>query len=180
MNQKIAQYLQTGADGQFYYRMVSTILSRDKNWIRWKILKCPAIIRDAVTFEELSKARKAVKQLTVTRKLRAKPIGAVDPDFLTAVDNVRGLESLKDVTRHELPGLDELVNGIKTDNLDLEMAMPDETSQLTAAMDSKTWRATRSISRQSLGKLEKLDPTQKLTDVLDALAANQAPQIKVS
>ena len=36
MKKKIADYLKQGAEGPYFYRMVETVLSRDKNWVRWR------------------------------------------------------------------------------------------------------------------------------------------------
>lgn len=96
---KIAGYLQEGPEGKFYYRMVDTVLSRDKNWVRWKLESCPPIVKDAVTPEENTEAKSGARQATANRRLKAKPMGAIDVTFLAEVDNAKGLEALKDASR---------------------------------------------------------------------------------
>ncbi|KAI4718645.1 nuclear matrix protein [Aureobasidium sp. EXF-10727] len=160
---KIAGYLQEGPEGKFYYRMVDTVLSRDKNWVRWKLESCPPIVRDAVTPEENTEAKSGARQATVNRRLKAKPMGAIDVTFLAEVDNAKGLEALKDASRFTAPSPEKLVKGIEGDDLDLEMAMTDEEkNSLEAAKQSKTWRALRAASRTSLALLDKVDPSTRL------------------
>ncbi|KAI5269479.1 nuclear matrix protein [Aureobasidium subglaciale] len=160
---KIAGYLQEGPEGKFYYRMVDTVLSRDKNWVRWKLESCPPIVRDAVTPEEHTEAKSGARQATVNKRLKAKPIGAIDVTFLAEVDNAKGLEGLKNASRFTAPSPEKLVKGFESDDLDLEMAMTDEEkNSLEAAKQSKTWRALRAASRTNLALLDKVDPSTRL------------------
>ncbi|KAH0285983.1 nuclear matrix protein [Aureobasidium namibiae CBS 147.97] len=160
---KIAGYLQEGPEGKFYYRMVDTVLSRDKNWVRWKLESCPPIVKDAVTPEENAQAKSGARQATANRRLKAKQMGAIDVTFLAEVDNAKGLEALKDASRFTAPSPEKLVKGIEGDDLDLEMAMTDEEkNSLEAAKQSKTWRALRAASRTSLALLDKVDPSTRL------------------
>lgn len=67
------------------------------------------------------------------------------------------------------------MNGIETDQLDLEMAMTDEEKQsLETARDSKTWRALRLAARTSLSKLERVKPGESLKSVFEK---EEAPEI---
>ncbi|THY24031.1 nuclear matrix protein [Aureobasidium pullulans] len=160
---RIAGYLQEGPEGKFYYRMVDTVLSRDKNWVRWKLESCPQIVKEAVTPEENTEAKSGARQATVNKRLKAKPMGAIDVTFLAEVDNAKGLEALKDASRFTAPAPEKLVKGIESDDLDLEMAMTDdEMYSLEAAKQSKTWRALRAASRTSLALLDKVDPSTRL------------------
>lgn len=95
----IATYLQAGPDGSYYYRMVETVLARDKNWVRWKLESCPSIVRDAVTPQENKDAQAGAKQATANRRMKARPAGAIDVSFLAETDYDKGLERLKDPTR---------------------------------------------------------------------------------
>lgn len=97
---RIAGYLQEGPEGKFYYRMVDTVLSRDKNWVRWKLESCPQIVKEAVTPEENTEAKSGARQATVNKRLKAKPMGAIDVTFLAEVDNAKGLEALKEASRY--------------------------------------------------------------------------------
>lgn len=185
----IADYLQKGPDGNFYYRMVNTVLSRDKNWVRWKIESCPSIVSDAVPPGQYLEARATLRKVTAVPRMRAKPVNAIDLTFLSEADNAKGLERLKDRARYvescngccnqlltwfrfTPPTIKELTKGIENDELDMEMAMTDEEKQfLEAAKDSKTWRALRIASKTCLSKLDLVEPGQKLNSIFEETGA---------
>lgn len=96
---KITNYLQEGPEGKFYHRMVDTVLSRDKNWVRWKLVSCPSIVKDAVNPEDHSAAKAGARNATTSRRMKSKPMGAIDVSFLSETDNAKGLERLKDPSR---------------------------------------------------------------------------------
>ncbi|GAB7350632.1 hypothetical protein MBLNU459_g1195t1 [Dothideomycetes sp. NU459] len=163
---KITNYLQEGPEGKFYHRMVDTVLSRDKNWVRWKLESCPSIVKDAVDPKDLSTAKSGARNATATRRMKARPMGAIDVNFLSEADNAKGFERLKDPSRFTAPTVRDLVKGMENDDLDLEMAMTDEEKQsLEAAKSSKTWRALRTATRFSLGLLDKVGPDSSLQEV---------------
>src|SRR5436305_1639745 len=93
----IEEYLTQGEgrEGRFYYRMVDTVLARDKNWVRWKIESCPSIERPPVSTEEYLDAKSTAKKTFAPKRLRAMPLGALDLKFLSEAENLNGLEKLK-------------------------------------------------------------------------------------
>lgn len=103
---EIASYLQQGPEGKFYYRMVDTVLSRDKNWVRWKAESCPPIERPPVAAQEWLGARASAEKACIVRKLRSVPLGSLDLGFLSETDNVQGMEQLKDPRRFVVHGSD--------------------------------------------------------------------------
>lgn len=163
---KITNYLQQGHDGSFFYRMVSTVLARDKNWIWWKIQRCPQIVAEAVSAEDYLSARKGAVQAVAPRRMRAKPMGAMDLTFLSEAGSVRGLESMKNPARFRTPGVDELIDQVSREELDLDFADGEEKETIQSKIDSLTWRAIRASSRISLAKLDKLEPGKSLGEVL--------------
>lgn len=109
MRSAIASYLQEGSDGKFYYRMVDNVLSRDKNWVRWKIESCPPIERDPVSTGDYMKARSGAKRACTNRRLKAVPLGSIDLSFLSDMDNVNSLETLKVPGRFTAPKPENLL-----------------------------------------------------------------------
>lgn len=96
----IANYLQDGPDGKFYYRMVDTVLSRDKNWVRWKMENCQPFTRDRVPTKDFLDA-KSVGQTELGRKGVAKPMGKNSSlMFLSNTDAEKGLAKLKEADRY--------------------------------------------------------------------------------
>jgi THO complex subunit 1 len=49
--------------------MVETVLSRDKNWARWKIDNCPSIAKPAVTPEEYAESKVSASKVTANKDL---------------------------------------------------------------------------------------------------------------
>ena len=159
----INTYLSTSVpDGKFYWRMVETVLARDKNWVRWKIEHCPPIVRDQVSTEQELEARKGARDATKPRRIPERPAGAMDLSFLEEGSG-GGLEALKQPARFVGPSVSQLIDGIATDRLDLEMAMMDEEqASLENSMSNKTWRALRQTRATNLIDLDKLEPGSDL------------------
>ncbi|KAK3696449.1 hypothetical protein LTR37_017950 [Vermiconidia calcicola] len=163
--QTITAYLSATHEGKLFNRMVDTVLARDKNWIRWKVESCPSIVRDPVSTESELDARKGAREATRIRRMPDRPTGTMDLSFLDE-GSVGGLEALKEPTRYTAPSITELVDGIQTDQLDLEMAMDEgETMSLQNAMANKRWRAVRQARANQLGLLDKIEPGKDLAPV---------------
>lgn len=99
MRSEIATYLQQGPEGKFYYRMVDTVLSRDKNWVHWKAEGCPPIQCNPVSAEDFSEAEKGAQKACANKRLRATPLGSLDLKFLADGGDAGGMEKLKDRDR---------------------------------------------------------------------------------
>ena len=137
----IANYLQQGVgnEGKFYYRMVDTVLSRDKNWVRWKAENCPEIHRPPVSTEQHQIAQSALEKLCRPQNL-PQPLGALDLSFLT---KDHGLEGLKDPARFTIPTAESFYDGIMADDLDAEMGTEEEMQLAKDSRETKIWKALR-------------------------------------
>src|ERR1700712_5247611 len=97
MKRSAAEYLKQGFEGAYFHRMVETVLSRDKNWARWKIENCPSIARPSITPEEYASAKLSVRKATTNKRQRPNPpIGSLDLKFLSDGGKRNGLDKLKD------------------------------------------------------------------------------------
>lgn len=83
MKSDIAAYLQQGPEGKFYYRMIDTVLTRDKNWTHWKAESCPLIDRPPVPAEQYKEAEKGAQVACTNKRLRSTPLGSLDLGFLS-------------------------------------------------------------------------------------------------
>jgi THO complex subunit 1 len=99
MKNTIANYLQEGPDGKFYYRMVDTVLSRDKNWVRWKMENCPPIARPPIATADFATAKSGSKAVYGKKPLRKAPMAALNLNFLTDTHDASGSEVLKNHDR---------------------------------------------------------------------------------
>lgn len=182
---QLHQYSQGGQEGKHFWRMVETVLTRDKNWVRWKVESCPSIVRDPVSTEQEMQARKGAREATRPRRIPDKPMGAMDLSFLEDGGGGGGLEALKAPARYTAPTIESLLKGIENDELDMEMAMTDEEkASLENAKANKTWRALRQTMLTDLAVLDRAEPGKRLEDVFkdaDGDGADaEAPAVVVS
>ena len=169
----IADYLRQGAEGPFFTRMVETVISRDKNWVRWKIESCPSIERPAITPEAHIAAKDAARKATTNKRLRSKPLGSLDLGFLSESDGGRVMEKLKNPSRYRIPALDSFKNKIALDDMEIDMPTNDETKE--AAINgkaSKSWRALRIASKTKLAAFDKIEDPEKI----DVIFQDDAPE----
>lgn len=96
----IANYLQEGPDGKFYYRMVDTVLSRDKNWVRWKLENCPPFTRDRVPTEDFLTAKSGADSELARKNIVKPPLRVSSLAFLSNTDAEKGLAKLRQTDRY--------------------------------------------------------------------------------
>jgi THO complex subunit 1 len=80
--------------------MVDTVLSRDKNWVRWKIENCPPIERPAVSVENYLDARENAVKVYASKRMKANPTRSINLKFLSDAEGVASLERLKEPDRY--------------------------------------------------------------------------------
>ncbi|KAM0799984.1 THO complex, subunit THOC1 [Usnea florida] len=163
MRSEIATYLQQGPEGKFYYRMVDTVLSRDKNWVHWKAEGCPPIQRIPISAGDFSEAEKGAEKACANKRLRATPMGSLDLKFLSDSGDTDIMEKLKDPERYQIPTAESFRGPIVEDDFDIEMAKTsEEKQQATDARASKLWRTLRIASKSKLNVFDKIDDGNNL------------------
>lgn len=168
----IATYLQqgNGTEGKFYYRMVDTVLSRDKNWTRWKAENCPKIERLPIEAATYLEAQRSLQELSKQTTL-PQPPGANDLEFLSHSEPVEALKHPSG--RHKVPTLSDYYRGIQGDELDLEMAMDDqEKSEIEEKMAGKLWRALRAARGRRFVLCEQIRNGENLKALVEENATN--------
>ncbi|KAH7475851.1 hypothetical protein FOMA001_g11088 [Fusarium oxysporum f. sp. matthiolae] len=170
MKKTIADYLRQGADGPYFYRMVETVLARDKNWVRWKIEGCHPIKRDPVSPASFLEAKANVQKMATSKRLRSVPMGSVSLDFLKEEDEETAMSRLKAKERYELPELDAFKRKIADDDFEIDMPTNDQTKAAAiAGKASKSWRALRIAARSKLAALDKIEDPKKIDIVFEEL-----------
>ncbi|KAL9030980.1 MAG: hypothetical protein Q9196_000949 [Gyalolechia fulgens] len=168
---EIATYLQQGQEGKFYYRMVDTVLSRDKNWVRWKAEGCPLIEQPPLTAESVLESQKGAAKACAPRRIRPTPMGSLDLGFLSNAGDegqAQGLEALKNPERYRMPKVEDYKVPIMEDEFDMDMAKTDEEKENAAvAKASKMWRALRIASKSRLNMFDKLEEGKGLDPLFD-------------
>ncbi|KAF2871897.1 nuclear matrix protein [Massariosphaeria phaeospora] len=167
----IANYLQEGPEGKIYYRMVDTVLSRDRNWVRWKMENCPPFSRNRFPpkyfLEAKSGAQKAVA---------AKSFVLNAADSMVNGGRERKLPVLKPFT---VPSVESYVQKVRAAELDLEMAdSEEEKQQLEEKKTSNTWRGLRLASNKHLNHFNRLESgkgLERLFQPIEAAGEDNAP-----
>ncbi|KAF1365234.1 hypothetical protein EJ07DRAFT_150756 [Lizonia empirigonia] len=154
----IANYLQEGPDGKFYYRMVDTVLSRDKNWVRWKMENCQPFTRKRVdTTDFLTSKSDAVR--AVAKKRPVDPTGVSSSlKFLYNTEAEKGLSQLRQRDRFNAPSAETYAKKVKMIDLDLGMAKTDtEKRELEEKKSSLIGRGLRAASQKQLSSFDKIE-----------------------
>lgn len=158
MRSNIAAYLQQGPEGKFYYRMVDTVLSRDKNWAHWKAEGCPLIERASMSAENFTEAKKGAQHACANKRLKVTPLGSLDLDFLSDAGSGDNLGKLSSTERYTIPSVDSFKGLIADDEFDIERASTDEEKRQAAdGRASKLWRTLRVASKSRLNLFDKID-----------------------
>lgn len=171
----IANYLQDGPDGKFYYRMVDTVLSRDKNWVRWKMENCQPFTRDRIPTKDFLGAKSGADE-ELGRKRLAKPMGGSSGlQFLSITDTEKGLAVLRQAGRFEAPSADSYASKVRMTELDLDMVTSDEERrQLEERKTSNTWRGLRLASKYRLSSFDRLEHGKGLERLFQPVTSTEA------
>ncbi|KAI0879228.1 THO complex subunit 1 transcription elongation factor-domain-containing protein [Hypoxylon argillaceum] len=176
MKDRITSYIQADSDGFFFFRVVESVISRDKGWVRWKVENCPPIERPPVSPTEFNEAKAGVKRLATSRRPKA-GMNSLSLAFMDESDTTRSLDKLKDPVRWKLPDLADFKNKIASDDLDLEFAKDEkEKTQLLESKASKTWRALRIARRSRLATFDKIEDWRNVDAIFQELDAEEAQQ----
>lgn len=168
MKKVISDYLKQGSDGPYFFRMVETVLARDKNWVFWKMASCPPIKRDPVSAESFVEAKEAAQKMATSKRLRPNPLNAVPLDFLANGSEGEAMEQLKDPERHQLPELEVFKSKIADDDFEIDMPTNGQTkAAAVAAKASKSWRALRIAARFKLAAFDKIDDPKNISVIFE-------------
>ncbi|KAI1467087.1 THO complex subunit 1 transcription elongation factor-domain-containing protein [Daldinia caldariorum] len=163
MKDRIILYMQADSDGYFFHRVIESVISRDKNWVRWKVESCPPIKRDPLSAADFAEGKASAKRIATNKRLRPVPMGSLSLDFLKEEDSETAMEKLKDPAKWKLPDLSVFKEKIAADDLDLDFANSEkEKYEILEAKASKTWRALRIARKSKLSVLDKIEDWQKV------------------
>jgi THO complex subunit 1 len=163
MKQKISEYLRPTPEGQYFFRMVDTVLMRDKNWVVWKMAGCPPIKRDPVEPTTFVEARALIQKAATNKRLRPVPMGSVSLEFLRGIEDDEDLESLKQKDRYQMPELETYKHLIADDDFEIDMPTNGtKKAEAVAGKASKSWRALRIAGRYNMAIFDKIDDPKKV------------------
>ncbi|KAI1335174.1 THO complex subunit 1 transcription elongation factor-domain-containing protein [Xylariaceae sp. FL0016] len=162
MKERITTYIQAEVDGYFFFRVVESVISRDKGWVRWKVENCPQIERPSVSPSEFNTARANAKHMATSR--RSKPgMTSLSLNFMKEQECETSMEKLKDPSRSKLPDLAEFKDKLDDNDFDLSRANTEkEKTEVLEAKASITWRALRIAKRSKLQAFDKIEDWQNV------------------
>ncbi|KAL5598800.1 hypothetical protein BROUX41_003866 [Berkeleyomyces rouxiae] len=174
MKRQIADFLRPDPEGPFYLRMVETVLSRDKNWVRWKIENCPSIERPAITTELFLEAVDNVTRLATTKKSKPFIMGSLSLDFLDDLpesddhdDNDVQVESdTESAERLHIASLNNFRG--KLGDLDFDIDMEQDMSKKALLEDRKaaiSWQALRLTSLHNIAAFDTIENADKIDTI---------------
>lgn len=99
----IAKYLSQGQQGAYYYDMIATILSRDKNWVVWKSHNCLEFVLPAISPKKFLDAQRSAIKAATAQRLKTNPMGSFDISFLHDPDGGKVLTKLREPNRTTYP-----------------------------------------------------------------------------
>ncbi|KAH3917817.1 hypothetical protein HBI56_112630 [Parastagonospora nodorum] len=171
----IANYLQEGPDGKFYYRMVDTVLSRDKNWVRWKMENCQPFTRDRVATKDFLKAKSGA-QKAVANKANRKPMGVPGSlKFLYNTEAETGLAQLRNAEKTKVPDAESYADKVRMTDMDLEMpGTEEEKRELIGKKSSFVWKGLRLASKKQLSSFDRIEHGKGLEALQPANPSTEA------
>ncbi|KAF2653256.1 hypothetical protein K491DRAFT_603281 [Lophiostoma macrostomum CBS 122681] len=177
----IANYLQDGPDGKFYYRMVDTVLSRDKNWVRWKMENCQPFTRNRVPTKDFLEAKSGAHN-ELRSKSVAKPAGRTTASsllFLSSTDAERGLPKLKQADRFTAPSIESYADKIRASDVLIELdqglsRLDENTRQEEEKKTSNMWRGLRLASKNRLSSFDRLEHGKGLERLFQPVTSIEA------
>lgn len=157
MRKIIQDFLIEGPEGAFFYRMVESILSRDKNWVRWKLEGCPPIELPGLSTATFNKSKGTVERIS-KKRLRQSTGGLLNLDFLQPPDPDTMWDKYRDPERYKLPDLKTVEKKIANAKLDVEMTMTDEAkAEAEEILAAQTWRAMRIAASSKIICFDKVE-----------------------
>jgi THO complex subunit 1 len=176
MKDRITSYIQADSDGFFFFRVIESVISRDKGWVRWKVENCPPIERPPVSPAEFHDAKAGARRLATSRRPKA-GMNSLSLSFMDEKETCHSLDRLKDPARWRLPDLADFKDKIASDDLDLEFAKNEkEKTQILESKASKTWRALRLARRSKLASFDKIEDWRKVDAIFQELDTEETQQ----
>ncbi|RWA11722.1 hypothetical protein EKO27_g3371 [Xylaria grammica] len=176
MKDRITSYIQAESDGFFFFRVVESVISRDKGWVRWKVENCPPIERASVSPAEFNNAKAGAKRLATSRRPKA-GLNSLSLTFMDENDDSQSLGKLKNPARWKLPDLADFKKKIANDDLDLDFASNEtEKTQVLESKASKTWRALRIARRSRLATFDKIEDWRNVDAIFQESNAEETQE----
>ena len=174
MRKKIHDFLTGGwNDGPFFYRMVDSILSRDKNWVRWKLEGCPPIELPGVSADTFASSKATVANNTKKRP-RLSQSTPMNLDFLQKPNPKIMWEKYKDQKRYKVPDVQSYKAKISDAQFDFDRAITGkDRAQAEEVIAAQTWRAMRIATSVRIEAFDQIEDYKNVDSIFKEPAGDQ-------
>ncbi|KAK6532208.1 hypothetical protein TWF281_006402 [Arthrobotrys megalospora] len=148
----------SGMDGLLFSRTVDSVLTREKNWVKWKAENCVSFEMEPASSENVTVSKSAGHEATTLVNSLGKVMGA---PALTRVwfDGSLDVTAIRSNTeRIKLPAYRSYNKAIEGYHLDKDFAFTEqEKEEIDESISNVTWRSLRIASRDRFQLFKSLD-----------------------
>ncbi|KAK6543256.1 hypothetical protein TWF694_000018 [Orbilia ellipsospora] len=169
----------SGMDGLLFSRTVDSVLTREKNWIKWKAENCLSFEMDTVSIDNVLVSKIAGDENTkVSNKLECEMgAPALSNVWFESESGMPAMIDLTQVQRTALPDYKVYNQAIELSILDKDFATTNqEREEIEESISNKSWRALRVASRDRFHFFKNLDEDLSIKSLLateDGLTAEK-------
>ncbi|KAF3205744.1 hypothetical protein TWF191_001764 [Orbilia oligospora] len=148
----------SGMDGLLFSRTVDSVLTREKNWVKWKAENCVSFEMEPASTEHVAVSKSVGHEATTLINNLGKVVGA---PALTRVwfDNSLEVTSIRsNAQKINLPAYRSYAESIEGYHLDKDFASTEqEKEDIDESISNVTWRSLRVASRDRFQLFKSLD-----------------------
>ncbi|KAK6357810.1 hypothetical protein TWF730_007169 [Orbilia blumenaviensis] len=148
----------SGMDGLLFSRTVDSVLTREKNWVKWKAENCVSFEMEPASIKHVAVSKSAGNNATTLTSSLGKVMGA---PALTRVwfDGSLDVTTIRlNTDRIDLPAYRSYTKSIEGYHLDKDFAFTEqEKEDIEESISNVTWRALRIASRDRFQLFKSLD-----------------------
>ncbi|KAA8910679.1 THO complex, subunit THOC1 [Sphaerosporella brunnea] len=156
---QISLSLQPNTIGRLFMRLINTVLTREQNWVQWKVEGCHGFDLAPLPSSEFQDAKsKAVNHCKAERPF---PYVMGTPTLNRLWQDTGKhlqIDDLEDEDRRRVPSIDSFRDGVDKDLEDLKDAMlPADIEEGQNAIQTKTWKALRLAAQTKFHLFNRFD-----------------------
>ncbi|KAJ6262817.1 hypothetical protein Dda_1374 [Drechslerella dactyloides] len=161
----------SGMDGLLFSRTVDSVLTREKNWVKWKAENCLSFEMDPVQASNVTTSTTIGDENTQLPRIAEGGMGApaLSNVWFGDADDSTSKLSLVDSQRTSLPDYKEYNKAIEGYCLDKDFASTDqEKEDIDESISNQSWRALRIASKDRFHFFKGLDEDLSIRSLITA------------
>ncbi|KAF3927543.1 hypothetical protein AA313_de0203695 [Arthrobotrys entomopaga] len=161
----------SGMDGLLFSRTVDSVLTREKNWIKWKAENCLSFEMETVSVDDVLVSKVTGDENTKVSNKLGCGMGALALSnvWFESASDMPEMRDLTQAQRTALPDYKEYNQAIELLTLDKDFASTNqEREEIEESISNKSWRALRVASRDRFHFFKNLDEDLSIKSLLSA------------